>query len=166
MFSTVIRHSMALTQSAPVVFVQYLAALAIVRGVQSYAPGYAALPVKLKWPNDIYALDPKGNGKDYVKIGGILVNSSYAGSDYTLVVGIGLNVANAAPTTGLNALAAAKKLEPFQSEKLLARILTCFESVYNTFCQNGWNREVEDEYYRNWLHTYVCLPSVYHESIH
>jgi biotin--protein ligase len=157
MFSTVIRHSMTLTQRAPVVFVQYLAAMAIVRGVHSYSPGYQALPVKLKWPNDIYALDPKGNGRDYVKIGGILVNSSYAGSDYTLVVGIGLNVANAAPTTGLNALAAAKKLAPLQAEKLLARILTCFESIYNTFCREGWSRELEEEYYKNWLHTYVYL---------
>jgi biotin--protein ligase len=150
---------MVLTQSAPVVFVQYLAALAIVRGVQSYAPGYASLPVKLKWPNDIYALDPKGNGKDYVKIGGILVNSSYAGSDYTLVVGIGLNVANAAPTTGLNVLAAAKNLEPFQAEKLLARILTSFESIYNTFCREGWSRDLEDEYYKQWLHTCVLFYS-------
>jgi biotin--protein ligase len=153
MFSTVIRHSMQLTQTAPVVFVQYLAAIAIVRGVQTYAPGYAKLPVKLKWPNDIYALDPKGDGKAYIKIGGILVNSSYAGSDYTLVTGIGLNVANAAPTTGLNALAEAKGLEPFQQEKLLARILTCFESIYNSFCQGGWSIDLEAEYYRNWLHT-------------
>jgi len=90
-----------------------------------------------------------------VKIGGILVNSSYSGSDYNLVVGIGLNLANAAPTTSLNALAAASrhKLEPFQPEKLLARILTTFESIYNNFCSEGWNRTLEDEYYRNWLHT-------------
>ncbi|KAF2432829.1 class II aaRS and biotin synthetase [Tothia fuscella] len=153
MFSTVIKHSMQLTQTAPVIFIQYLAALAVIRGVQTYAPGYAKLPVRLKWPNDIYALDPKGDGKAYIKIGGILVNSSYAGSDYTLVTGIGLNVANAAPTTSLNALATEKGLEPFQQEKLLARILTCFESIYNKFCREGWSRDLEAEYYRSWLHT-------------
>lgn len=147
---------MEITQKAPVVFVQYLAALAIVRGIQTYGPGYSSLPVKLKWPNDIYAADPASPDKNaYVKIGGILVNSSYSGSDYNLVVGIGLNLANAAPTTSLNALAAASrhKLEPFQPEKLLARILTTFESIYNKFCYEGWNRALEDEYYKNWLHT-------------
>jgi biotin---protein ligase len=52
-FSTVIHHPVALSNSAPVVFVQYLAALAIVEGIKSYDHGYADMPVKLKWPNDI-----------------------------------------------------------------------------------------------------------------
>ncbi|EON67818.1 biotin-[acetyl-CoA-carboxylase] ligase [Coniosporium apollinis CBS 100218] len=164
MFSTVLRHPLALTQSAPVVFLQYLAALAIVEGIQSYEPGYAKLPVKLKWPNDIYALDPsvlkedgsdgkKREAKDYVKIGGILVTSSYAGGDYTCVVGIGINVANAAPTTSLDALATKVGLKRLQMEKLLARILVSFEAIYGKFCRSGWNRELEEIYYRNWLHT-------------
>lgn len=164
MFSTVLRHPLTLTQSAPVVFLQYLAALAIVEGIQSYEPGYAKLPVKLKWPNDIYALDPavlkedgsdgkKREAKDYVKIGGILVTSSYAGGDYTCVVGIGINVANAAPTTSLDALATKVGLKRFQMEKLLARILVSFEGIYSKFCRSGWNRELEEIYYRNWLHT-------------
>ena len=38
---------------APVVFVQYLAAMAIVEGIKSYDNGYRNLPIKLKWPNDI-----------------------------------------------------------------------------------------------------------------
>lgn len=156
MFSTTLKHAMHLTQKAPVIFVQYLAALAIVRGIQTYGPGYSSLPVKLKWPNDIYAEDPTKPGqKQYVKVGGILVNSSYSGSEYHLVVGIGLNLSNAAPTTSLNALVAASrhKLEPLSTEKLLARILTTFESIYCTFCQQGWTRALEEEYYRNWLHT-------------
>jgi biotin--protein ligase len=155
MFSTVVKHSMDLMQRAPVVFVQYLAALAIVRGIQTYGPGYSSLPVKLKWPNDIYAEDPTQPGeKAYVKVGGILVNSSYSGGDYNLVVGIGLNLSNAAPTTSLNALIpSSSKLAPLQTEKLLARILTTFESIYYTFCEHGWTRALEEEYYKNWLHT-------------
>lgn len=39
--------------SRPVVFIQYLAAIAIVEAVQSYDTGYGKIPVKLKWPNDI-----------------------------------------------------------------------------------------------------------------
>jgi biotin--protein ligase len=83
----------------------------------------------------------------------VLVNSSYAGSDYTLVVGVGMNLANAAPTTSINALAEAKRLPHFQTEKLLARILTTFEQLYNKFTREGWSRDIEDMYYRNWLHS-------------
>ena len=154
MFSTVIRHPSVLNQKAPVTFVQYLAALAIVDGIKTYGLGYEKVPVKLKWPNDVYAMDPQSEMDDpqYVKIGGILVNSIWAGGDYTLVVGIGINVANAAPTTGLNILAKGKGLEPFQAEKLLAKILASLEAIYAKFCREGWSRDLEGDYYKSWLH--------------
>jgi biotin--protein ligase len=53
MFSIVVRHDMSLTSKAPVVFLQYLAALAIVEGIHNYDSGFQDLPIKLKWPNDI-----------------------------------------------------------------------------------------------------------------
>ncbi|KAJ4378105.1 biotin holocarboxylase synthetase [Neocucurbitaria cava] len=155
MFSTVLHHSFALSQSAPVIFIQYLAALAIVQGVKGYAPGYDKIPIKLKWPNDIYAHLPGSSNNPVVKIGGILVNSSYSGSTYDIVCGIGLNLSNALPTTSLNLLAGAQSppLKAFTPEKLLASILAHFEALYSTFCQNGFSREMEGEYYDNWLHT-------------
>ena len=52
-FSTVMRHPLELSNTAPVVFIQYLAAIAIVQGIKSYAQGYENVPVKLKWPNDV-----------------------------------------------------------------------------------------------------------------
>lgn len=52
-FSTVVRHSMSLMPHAPVVFLQYLAAMAIIEGIKGYDTGYQNVPVKLKWPNDI-----------------------------------------------------------------------------------------------------------------
>ena len=52
-FSTVVRHPMSLMPRAPVVFLQYLAAMAIVDGIRDYGNGYERLPIKLKWPNDI-----------------------------------------------------------------------------------------------------------------
>jgi len=58
MFSTCIRHSMELTSKAPIVFVQYLAAMAIVEGIKTYDKGYKDVPVKLKWPNDICKSSP------------------------------------------------------------------------------------------------------------
>ncbi|KAG5981951.1 hypothetical protein E4U55_002485, partial [Claviceps digitariae] len=53
MFSTIINHPAYLAASRPVVFLQYIAAIAIVEAIQSYDAGYENLPVKLKWPNDI-----------------------------------------------------------------------------------------------------------------
>jgi biotin--protein ligase len=52
-FSVYTKHPMILGNTAPVVFVQYLAAIAIVEAIQSYGDGYQDVPVKLKWPNDI-----------------------------------------------------------------------------------------------------------------
>lgn len=47
------KHAMILSNTAPVVFIQYLAAIAIVEGIRSYDRGYQEVAVKLKWPNDI-----------------------------------------------------------------------------------------------------------------
>ena len=155
MFSTVMHHSIAINQSAPVVFIQYLAALAIVQGIKGYAPGYEKIPVKLKWPNDIYAQLPGSSNNPVVKIGGILVNSSYSRDTYDIVCGIGLNLSNALPTTSLNLLASNQSppLKAFTPEKLLASILAHFEALYSTFLQTGFNKQMEEDYYENWLHT-------------
>jgi biotin---protein ligase len=160
MFSTVIRHPMAKMQRAPVVFVQYLAAMAIVQGIKTYDGNlYRDMPVKLKWPNDIYALEPGKQDtvgrENYVKIGGILVNSHYNTKEYIAVCGCGINTANAAPTTSLNQLAAnlkTKNVPPYTLEKLLARILTVFEDLYSSFLETGFDKEMEDMYYKDWLH--------------
>ncbi|KAF2444823.1 class II aaRS and biotin synthetase [Karstenula rhodostoma CBS 690.94] len=152
-FSTVIHHSFSLTQSAPVIFVQYIAALAVAQGIKTYAPGYENVSVKLKWPNDIYAQIPGSPTNPLVKIVGILVNSSYSGSDYSLTVGIGLNLDNPLPTISLNSLLSSLGLRAMTNEKLLASILASFESLYRTFCGSGWSRELEELYYENWLHS-------------
>lgn len=173
-FSTIIRHPVSLLGHAPVVFLQYLAALAIVEGIKNYDYGYQDIPVKLKWPNDICkiniflsldqvpgdvsdlikdldALDPDDTtGKNYVKIGGILVNSHYSSSEYLSVVGIGINTSNTSPSASLNAL---RPRAPFTLEKLLARILTRFSDFYTRFKRTGFDKQFEEMYYRHWLHT-------------
>ena len=57
------------------------------------------------------------------------MNSSYSGSTYDVVPGIGLNLSNALPTTTLNQLAKGMNppLKDFTPEKLLASILAHFE---------------------------------------
>jgi biotin--protein ligase len=72
------------------------------------------------------------------------------------VVGIGLNTTNAAPTTSLNALLstpAFSSLAPFALEKLLARILTKFETIYKRFLRTGFDHKLEEIYYKHWRHT-------------
>lgn len=53
LFSVIINHPAHLASSRPIVFIQYLAAVAIVEAIRSYDTGYENMPVKLKWPNDI-----------------------------------------------------------------------------------------------------------------
>lgn len=169
-FSTVINHPAHLASIRPVVFIQYLTAIAIVEAVKSYdgrmhgTGAYADLPVKLKWPNDIYAQDPEKPYSDdakkvpnYVKIGGILTNCAYSNGNYQMVVGVGLNTTNSKPTTSLDALLAKfssrHNLPPFRIERLLARLVTRLESLYHEFVRKGFTRELEGRYYDAWLHT-------------
>ncbi|KAF7717333.1 Biotin--protein ligase [Penicillium ucsense] len=164
MFSTIVRHPVEKIQSAPVIFIQYLSAMAVVKGIKSYAKGYENIPVKLKWPNDIYALDPEDpEQKRYTKICGILINSHFMSNEYISVVGIGLNATNASPTIALTALAAryaasgAAASSPITLEKLLARVLTTFEELYTRFLRTGFDRTFEAMYYDDWLHMHQIV---------
>lgn len=163
MFSFTLTHPLALNARAPVVFLQYIAAVAVAEAVTGYErKQYKDIPIRLKWPNDIYSASSGSGGggakEEFVKIGGILVHTSYAGGDYHAVVGIGLNVSNPAPTTSLNALvqrlnAAGKtRLEPYTPERLLARIMSSFGRLYARFKTVGFTGEVEGLYQRYWLH--------------
>lgn len=152
--STVINHPAHLAASRPIVFIQYLAAVAIVEAIRGYDKGYEDLPVKLKWPNDIYARDPRHKGDDappYVKIGGILSNCAYSAGNYQIVLGIGINTTNGRPTTSLDALLPSH-LPPFRIERLLAKILTRLETLYSQFVRTGFNADMERKYYTHWLH--------------
>ncbi|KAF3761675.1 class II aaRS and biotin synthetase [Cryphonectria parasitica EP155] len=168
-FSTVVNHPAHLGQDRPVVFIQYLAAIAIVEAVRSYDGrlrdgAYADIPIRLKWPNDVYAQDPANPWRDtakkvpnFVKIGGILTNCAYSAGNYQMVVGVGINTTNGQPTTSLDALltrfSQRHNLPPFRIERLLARLLTRFESLYRDFVRNGFTRDMEERYYDAWLHS-------------
>ncbi|KAI1160287.1 class II aaRS and biotin synthetase [Nemania serpens] len=153
LMSTVINHPAHLATSRPIVFIQYLAAVAVVQAIKTYDAGYEQLPVRLKWPNDIYARDPR-DPSSYVKIGGLLSNCAYSSGSYQIVLGIGLNTSNGRPTTSLDALLPAHHhhLAPFRIEKLAARILTRLEALYGAFVRAGFTRELERAYYAEWLH--------------
>jgi biotin---protein ligase len=90
----------------------------------------------------------------WIKIGGILVNCVYSSGSYQVVLGTGINTSNKQPTTSLNALIPPSSgLAPFRIERLLAAILVRTESIYRTFCRDGFSPDLEARYYRHWLHT-------------
>ncbi|KAG9069499.1 biotin holocarboxylase synthetase [Linnemannia hyalina] len=139
-FSMVLRHPVQAIH-ASAVFVQYLVALAVVESVCSL-PGYEDLPLRLKWPNDIYAEAPldhpsqaqaatASSSPKMIKIGGVLVNSNFDGSEFLLVIAL------------------------FSQETLLAQILVKFEQFHRQFLGgNGTGfAQFEEMYYRRWLHS-------------
>jgi biotin--protein ligase len=129
-----------------VVLIQYLTAVAVTQGITDICP---SLNVKIKWPNDVYCVD------GMQKLSGILVNSSYemTTNEFLLVVGCGINVANAHPTTCLHSLLEAQgKQEPYPTlEQVLAVVLNKFDSIYTQFLKTGW-KGVVDVYESLWLH--------------
>jgi len=150
--------------------------MAVVQGIHAYDTGYDVLPIRLKWPNDIYALDPsKGKASPssfpsrsldstvmseatrslYSKIGGVLITTSYnpAETCYMLVCGVGTNLSNSAPTTSVNQIAAKYGLEALAHEKLLASILVRFEALYEEFCVTGFTGRIKALYEKSWLHS-------------
>ncbi|CAG8433526.1 6288_t:CDS:2 [Diversispora eburnea] len=127
LFSFVMRHSLN-NKAAPVVFIQYLLSLAVVEAVRT-EPSYKDIPLRLKWPNDIYVekFNDSSNSPELVKIGGVLLNSHVFENEFLLIAGCG--------------------------EELLASILVKFELFYKEFCENGRGFEpFFDIYYKRWLH--------------
>ncbi|GAA5967664.1 hypothetical protein JCM21900_006734 [Sporobolomyces salmonicolor] len=155
-FSVVARLSMS--ASSKIVLVQYLFGLAVVEAIRG-VPGYEGLGVCLKWPNDIYADMGTAEGMErYTKVGGILVNSSFANGEFTLVIGCGINTSNPKPTTSINELVElynwrhGTSLAPFSPELLLALVLSKFGQMWETFQQQGFG-PFTDSYLRRWIHS-------------
>uniref|UniRef100_A0A060TDA3 ARAD1D41668p n=1 Tax=Blastobotrys adeninivorans TaxID=409370 RepID=A0A060TDA3_BLAAD len=170
-----------LTGRSPIVFIQYIVSLAMVEAIRSYGIGYEELPVRIKWPNDIYILDPKADfSKDsedpekYVKIGGIIVNNNILSGEYVAVFGCGTNVSNAAPTTSLNTVLASMnekreaqgkhKLEEIRHEILLAKFMVNLDRMMRDFSYQGFGA-LEDLYYRRWLHTGKTVTLEQHDNV-
>lgn len=155
--SFVVRHDTKLGGPASAVFIQYIMAMAVKRAIND-RPGYERIPIKLKWPNDIYAIPSPG--AQAVKIGGILVTSQMEGSEFVMVVGTGINLTNSEPTTCIADLikqhnATNADLTPLtvpSPAQLLATILTNFDLLYHVFNSGGF-APLLPEYLESWLHT-------------
>lgn len=129
------------------VFLQYLAALAIVYGLsEGLGEASDALRgrIRIKWPNDVYAqvrdAPPSavrqsvgGEERAYVKLGGILVNALYANGRFELVVGCGVNVTNPRPTTSVAEVVQTFGRGNVTQEACAAAIFAAFEKLASAF---------------------------------
>ena len=110
-------------ENISIAFVQYLAMLAYCKAITTYGNRFEDIPARIKWPNDLYIMDPayyykkklrllnkfsgeasgsfSGIETAYVKVAGLLVNTHFIGNKYTLLLGCGLNLTNDGPTTSL-----------------------------------------------------------------
>ncbi|KAG5420893.1 BPL1 [Candida metapsilosis] len=169
--------------SSSIVTLQYLCGLALIEAILGYGSvvsgegvGYEDLPVRLKWPNDIFILKPEyfndtkhevgstvdGNDEKYVKVSGALINSQYIDGEFNLVWGGGVNVSNDAPTTSLNLvlqklndLRVSKgqpALPPYEIEILLAKLVFTIDQFYTVFKKSGL-RPFLPLYYKRWFHS-------------
>ncbi|KAJ7764555.1 biotin-protein ligase [Mycena maculata] len=132
-FSLLLRLSLSTFPASKLVFVQYLFALALVEACRDESVlGEAAAPVRLKWPNDVYAV--LGNGESLKKkIGGILVNTSFSAGKVDIVIGSGLNVHNLPPIMSLSQLLPPDDDHQLSMERTAAAILVKFEAMWSVF---------------------------------
>ncbi|KZT01356.1 class II aaRS and biotin synthetase [Laetiporus sulphureus 93-53] len=152
LFSLLLRVSLSDVPAARLVFVQYLFALAVAEACRDPAVlGDAGRHVRLKWPNDVYALREDGVRK---KMGGVLVNTSFSSGQVEVVIGCGLNVWNSPPIQSLLHLVSPESRTQLTMERTLATILARFESMWNTFvAHNGSFEPFLDLYYERWMHS-------------
>ena len=69
-------------------FIQYLFALAVVEACrEEKVLGRWGEGIRLKWPNDIYALVGGEGEEEKRKVGGILVNTCFSGGKVDIVIG-------------------------------------------------------------------------------
>ncbi|KAJ6463936.1 class II aaRS and biotin synthetase [Mycena sanguinolenta] len=165
-FSLLLRLSLSTFPASKLVFVQYLFALAVVEACRDESVlGDAADPVRLKWPNDIYAVF----GEEKRKIGGILVNTSFGGGKVDIVIGSGLNVLNPPPITSLSQLLAPDEDHHLSMERTAAAILVKFERMWTVFVQGRGSFEpFMDLYLQRWMHSdqlVTLTTSVPHQQV-
>ncbi|XP_042229880.1 biotin--protein ligase-like isoform X2 [Homarus americanus] len=150
MFTTQLHIALSSNLGQHLTFLQHLIAIAVVQAVREH-PGYADIPIHLKWPNDIYV------GTN-IKIGGVIVEATTIGSEIIANVGCGVNLSNSNPTYCINDAVRQHNKEYKSSlceldrETFLARVFNSIEELIETFQAKGPGA-VQHIYYKYWLHS-------------
>ena len=88
-FSLLLRVSLSELPANKLVFVQYLFGIAVAEACRDKnVLGEYGKRVRIKWPNDVYAVTEKGETK---KICGILVSTSFSSGKAEIVIGMGIS---------------------------------------------------------------------------
>lgn len=140
-------------------WIQHLPALAVFLALnelleESRANKSSNLEVRVKWPNDVYAVDKTSN--TCTKISGVLASATCTDpGEVRCLVGIGVNVANSKPTTCLHDLI---KVGSGDSNAVLPSVATVvgrtlyhLENLINRFECCG-SKEIEELYTSAWMH--------------
>ncbi|XP_062596841.1 biotin--protein ligase-like [Saccostrea cucullata] len=149
MFSLHVRIEGENSLAQAVSYLQHITSLAVVESVRTL-PGYQDIDLRLKWPNDIYY-------SDKMKLGGVVVKSSYVNGVCDTIIGCGFNVSNTNPTICINDVIKlfnkeqSTSLPLLSKEKLMARTINIIEEIVNEFQRNG-RTEFCKKYYQRWLH--------------
>ncbi|KAK0498792.1 class II aaRS and biotin synthetase [Armillaria luteobubalina] len=153
-FSLLLRVSLSSFPANKLVFVQYLFALAVTEACRDESVlGRRGESVRIKWPNDLYAVFGPGEG-DKKKIGGILVSTNFSGGKCDIIIGSGLNVFNPPPIFSLSQLQNPENDLPLSMETIAAVILAKFEKMWTVFVQSKGSFEPFMGLYLNrWLHS-------------
>ncbi|KAL3883228.1 hypothetical protein ACJMK2_029516 [Sinanodonta woodiana] len=131
-------------------FLQHLTSLAVVQSVCSL-PGCQDIPLRLKWPNDIYY------GSE-MKLGGVIITSTISEGMVHATIGCGFNVSNSNPTVCINDLIQLQNrlngtsLSLCTTEQLIARTVSTLEILINQFQRKGIESFCP-QYYEKWLHS-------------
>ena len=182
-FSLLVRTSLVTVPPFKIVFVQYLFALAVAEACREESV-LGSGKVRLKWPNDLYAVTGADDG-DKKKIGGILVNTSFTGNQVDIVIGqcsvvfmtegangldptytgCGLNVSTPLPIASLSRLLTDRSANQLSVERIAATIMVVFEGMWSTFTSHGGSFDpFMDLYLQKWLHSCVipCASFVFY----
>ncbi|KAK0194432.1 biotin-ligase [Armillaria mellea] len=153
-FSLLLRVSLSSFPANKLVFVQYLFALAVTEACRDESVlGRRGESVRIKWPNDLYAVFGPGEG-DKKKIGGILVSTNFSGGKCDIIIGSGLNVFNPPPIFSLSQLQSPEDDLSLSMETIAAVILAKFEKMWTGFVQSKGSFEPFMTLYLNrWLHS-------------
>uniref|UniRef100_A0A0N5C785 BPL/LPL catalytic domain-containing protein n=1 Tax=Strongyloides papillosus TaxID=174720 RepID=A0A0N5C785_STREA len=129
--------------SKRITFVQHILAVAIVDAIHALVD-VEDLPLKIKWPNDIY-WDRK------YKMGGIIVKCSIVRDNFRCIMGAGINISNEKPTVCLNQFLRELYGIELSLELVLAEIMNKFEEHVKIFQEYDYEAFLEN-YYKYWLH--------------
>lgn len=149
MFSLHVKMPLESKLGKVVSYLQHITSLAVVWSVCKL-PGYEEIDIRLKWPNDIYY------GRE-MKLGGVIVKSTFMEGIVHATIGCGFNVNNSNPTICINDLVQLHNRQEGMSlatctcEQLIARTVTYIEELIDLFQQEG-AESFKKLYYEKWLH--------------